>query len=114
MVPRKSEGSGGEQGNPAHALAFVESGDLRRTGISAIGDLPWGTHLCQFYQGKQELIDILVPYFRAGLESNEFCMWVTSEPLGSAHAKAVLASAARSGSDVTHMQNSLFLRPALK
>jgi PAS domain S-box-containing protein len=55
--------------------------ELRKTGIDVIGDVPWGTHFCQFYQTKQDLIDILVPYFKAGLESNEFCMWVTAEPL---------------------------------
>jgi hypothetical protein len=53
----------------------------RNSGISLIGDVPWGTHFCQFYQTKKDLIDILVPYFKAGLENNEFCMWVTSEPL---------------------------------
>jgi PAS domain S-box-containing protein len=79
-------------GNPAHARDPVEPGALRRTGISAIGDIPWGTHLCQFYEDKQDLIDILVPYFKAGLEINEFCMWVTSEPLRSAEAKASLAA----------------------
>jgi PAS domain S-box-containing protein len=54
---------------------------LRKSGIDVIGGIPWGTHFCQFYQTKQDLIDILVPYFKAGLEGNEFCMWVTSEPL---------------------------------
>lgn len=56
--------------------------DPRKSGIEIIGTVPWGTHFCQFYQTKQDLIDILVPYFTAGLESNEFCMWVTAEPLG--------------------------------
>jgi PAS domain S-box-containing protein len=27
------------------------------------------------------LTDILVPYFKAGLENNEFCLWITSQPL---------------------------------
>lgn len=57
------------------------STELRKTGIEIIGDVPWGTHLCEFYKNKEELIDILVPYFKAGLENNEFCMWITSEPL---------------------------------
>ena len=57
-------------------------GVLRRSGVDIIGDVPWGTHFCQFYQTKEDLTDILVPYFKAGLENNEFCMWVTSEPLG--------------------------------
>lgn len=63
---------------------------FRKTGIDIIGDAPWGTHLCQFYQTKKDLIDILVPYFKAGLENNEFCMWITSEPLKVEDAKAAL------------------------
>jgi PAS domain S-box-containing protein len=70
----------------------VESGEVRHTGITTIGDVPWGTHFCQFYQDKQDLIDILVPFFKAGLKNNEFCMWVTSEPLRAAEAKAALAA----------------------
>jgi PAS domain S-box-containing protein len=55
--------------------------ETRNSGIDIIGNVPWGTHFCQFYKTKQDLIDILVPYFKAGLENNEFCMWVTSRPL---------------------------------
>jgi hypothetical protein len=51
----------------------------RNSGIALIGDLPWGSHFCQFYQTKKDLFDVLVPYFRAGLESNELCVWVTSD-----------------------------------
>ena len=50
-------------------------------GVTIIGEIPWGTHFCQFYQTKDDLIDILVPYFKTGLENNKFCMWITSEPL---------------------------------
>ncbi|MFC2069924.1 PAS domain S-box protein [Chloroflexota bacterium] len=67
----------------------------RKSGIDAVGNITWGTHLCQFYQTKDDLIDILVPYFKAGLENNEFCMWVTSEPLGVKEAKASLGKAVR-------------------
>jgi PAS domain S-box-containing protein len=66
---------------------------LRESGIEAVGKVPWGTHFCQFYQGSQDLIDVLVPYFKAGLHSNEFCMWVTSAPLEVAEAKASLEAA---------------------
>ncbi|MFH1890347.1 MAG: MEDS domain-containing protein [Candidatus Kuenenbacteria bacterium] len=55
--------------------------NFRKTGIDIIGDVPWGTHLCQFYKTKEDLVDILAPYFKAGLENNEFCIWVTSEAL---------------------------------
>ena len=67
--------------------------DKRKTGIDIIGDVPWGTHFCQFYQTKEDLIDILVPYFKAGLENNEFCMWVTSEPLNKKEAEEVMRKA---------------------
>jgi len=67
--------------------------ELRNSGIDVIGDVPWGTHFCQFYQTKKDLIDILVPYFKAGLESNEFCMWVTSEPLVVAEAEEAMRKA---------------------
>ena len=39
-------------------------GGLRKTGIEVIGDVPWGTHFCQFYETKQDLLDVLVPYFK--------------------------------------------------
>ena len=69
------------------------AGELRNSGIDVIGSVPWGTHFCQFYQTQQDLIDILVPYFKAGLENNEFCMWVTSEPLVVAEAQKAMRHA---------------------
>ncbi len=50
---------------------------LRKSGIDIIGDVPWGMHFCQFYQTKEDLMEIVIPYFKAGLENNEFCIWVT-------------------------------------
>ncbi|MBI4776208.1 MAG: MEDS domain-containing protein [Deltaproteobacteria bacterium] len=55
------------------------STEKRSSGIPLIGDLPWGSHFCQFYQTKQDLLDVLIPYFKAGLENNELCVWVTSD-----------------------------------
>jgi hypothetical protein len=57
--------------------------ELRNTGISVIGDVPWGTHFCYFYETTQDLLDTLVPFFMAGLKSKEFCLWIisVSEPL---------------------------------
>lgn len=53
--------------------------EKRESGIALVGDMPWGSHFCQFYTTKKDLFDILIPYFRAGLENNEFCVWVTSD-----------------------------------
>ena len=65
----------------------------RKSGIELIGDVPWGIHFCQFYKTKEDLIDILVPYFIAGLENNEFCMWITSEPIDIEEVKKALKKA---------------------
>ena len=54
---------------------------MRKSGIDIIGDVPWGTHICQFYHTKEDLMDTLVPYFKKGLENDEFCLWVISQPL---------------------------------
>ncbi len=51
----------------------------RDSGITFLGDLPWGSHFCQFFKTKKDLRDVIVPYFRAGLENNESCVWVTSD-----------------------------------
>ncbi len=74
-------------------------GQVRRTAIDVVGDVPWGTHFCQFYQIKEDLLDILVPYFRAGLKDNEFCMWVTSEPLNVEDAKKALKNKVKNSID---------------
>jgi PAS domain S-box-containing protein len=70
-----------------------QSTNLRTFGTDLVGVVPWGTHLCQFYESKQDLIDILVPYFAQGLQNNEFCMWVTSPPLEVQEAKKALHKA---------------------
>jgi signal transduction histidine kinase len=54
---------------------------LRNTGIGPAGYRPWGTHFCNFYATKTDLVEMLVPYFKAGLESKEFCVWVLSKPV---------------------------------
>ena len=52
----------------------------RKGGIDVLGDVPWGSHFCVFYETKQDLLDTLVPYFKAGLENNEYNLWVISKP----------------------------------
>jgi PAS domain S-box-containing protein len=66
---------------------------LRRSGIATVGDIPWGTHFCQFYENKADLLDVLVPYFKTGLEQNEFCIWVVFDPLDEQEARNALESA---------------------
>ena len=55
--------------------------EMRKSGMDVVGDMPWGTHFCLFYETKVDLLDTLISYCKAGLESEEFCLWVVAEPL---------------------------------
>lgn len=66
---------------------------MRPSGIPAVGDIPWGSHFCQFYAEREDLVDGLVPYFKAGLENNELCLWVASDPFRADDARTMLRSA---------------------
>jgi C4-dicarboxylate-specific signal transduction histidine kinase len=55
--------------------------EMRKTGLDVVGDMPWGTHFCLFYETKVDLLETLVSYCKAGLESREFCLWVVAAPV---------------------------------
>jgi C4-dicarboxylate-specific signal transduction histidine kinase len=59
----------------------VKDEALRQTGISVVGDVPWGTHFFLFHETAEDLIDACVPYIRAGLENRELCIWAIADPL---------------------------------
>ena len=63
------------------------------SGVAAIGPLPWGAHICHFYRSGQDLADTLVPYFKAGIENSEKCVWITREPLDAVAARQALERA---------------------
>jgi PAS domain S-box-containing protein len=73
---------------------------LRTTGIDVVGHRPWGTHFCHFYETTDDLLDTLVPYLRAGLESREFCLWVIADPLTEADARRALGHTLTSPGDI--------------
>jgi MEDS: MEthanogen/methylotroph, DcmR Sensory domain len=60
---------------------MTSTNEIRKSGISVVGDRPWGTHFCNPYENRGDLLDMLASSFKAGLEENEFCVWVVSEPL---------------------------------
>jgi len=55
--------------------------DVRKTGLDVVGDMSWGTHFCLFYEAKSDLLDTAVSYCKAGLENQEFCLWVVAAPV---------------------------------
>ncbi|MDE2182419.1 MAG: MEDS domain-containing protein [Alphaproteobacteria bacterium] len=60
---------------------------LRDTGISVVGRIPWGTHLCMFYETRQDAIDAVVSYMTPAAQANEYCIWVVPDSLGTKHAE---------------------------
>ena len=65
--------------------------EFQRSGIDAIGDMvAWGAHFCLFYETKEDLLDALISYCKCGLQNNEYCLWVVTEPLTIEEATAAL------------------------
>ncbi len=67
--------------------------EMRKSGVEVVGDMPWGTHFCLFYETKEDLLETLAAYCKAGLESQEFCLWVVAEPLKEEDARNALKRA---------------------
>jgi MEDS: MEthanogen/methylotroph, DcmR Sensory domain len=63
------------------------------TGLQTLGEVPWGSHVCQFFSNGSDLRDTLVPYFKAGLENNERCLLVAMEPFNAENARSALRAA---------------------
>src|SRR5579862_8683879 len=76
------------QGEVSEVTAMAT--EMRKTGVDVVGDMPWGTHFCLFYDTRDDLLDTLVSYCKVGLENQEFCLWVVAEPLTAEDAKLAL------------------------
>src|ERR1700686_2028648 len=62
----------------------------RRAIACVMGDMPWGAHICLFYETKEDLLDANAAYIKAGLDSNKYRAWPISEPISEDEAWAVL------------------------
>jgi len=71
----------------------VNTTETRKTGVDVVGDMPWGTHFCLFYETPADLLETAVSYCKAGLDGQEFCLWVVAEPLTVKDAKQALQRA---------------------
>jgi C4-dicarboxylate-specific signal transduction histidine kinase len=67
--------------------------EMRKTGVDVVGDIPWGTHFCLFYETQADLLETSVSYCKVGLENQEFCLWVVAEPLTGEDARHALKRA---------------------
>jgi len=90
-------------------------GHTTECGLPGVTTIPYGVHMCHFYETRAELAAALVPYFVTGLRKRERCLWVTAEPLDATAAAAELRRAglnvealARAGSLVIRDAASFF------
>lgn len=75
---------------PRDSVPAMTLESLTPSGIPGLGAIAWGSHCCNFYDSADDLPELLVPFFKAGLDANESCIWVTSEPFGVESARAAL------------------------
>src|SRR5688572_9682900 len=59
-------------------------------GLVNLFRFPTNTHICHFYRTKEDLLDVMVPFFSQGLARNEFCLWGVTSPLSVEIATAAL------------------------
>jgi DNA-binding CsgD family transcriptional regulator len=74
--------------------------NLRPSGIPFVQTLSWGMHVCVFYSSPQDLLKLLVPYFKAGLTHQEYCVWVTSNDLQITTARKAMHQALRKSNSI--------------
>src|SRR4030081_3386151 len=71
----------------------MDRSQSRDSHVGVEDQLRHGDHVCQFYHSAEDLSEVLIPYFKAGLERNESCLWVTSSPYGRDRALSELRTA---------------------
>jgi hypothetical protein len=74
---------------PSSALNIPEDD---RPGNVAAG-FPFNRHICHFYEDKDDLLKLLIPFFVEGLVAGEFCLWGVASPLTVESAGAALDGA---------------------
>jgi len=71
----------------------MKNTNSRQLGLEVIKEVPWGTHLCFFYDSINDYFDIIKPYIKTGLENNEFCVWIIPKDLEKEKAFEILQTA---------------------
>ena len=78
----------------AEVLVYLVSRGLIAVPSAEIAELAleWGDRVCHVYRSDDDLVGLVVPYFRRGLQDAERCIWLVRGPSDKArHAIAALA-----------------------
>lgn len=62
------------------------------SGLRTAPHLAWGSHLAHVFASGDEVRDVMVPFFEAGLANNERCFWLTGKAFNADDARAALRS----------------------
>src|SRR6185437_13798492 len=63
------------------------------SGLATLPHLQWVSHLAHVFSSGEDLRDVLVPFFRAGLENNESCFCLTGQAFNAEAARSALRAA---------------------
>ncbi len=62
---------------------------------AVLADVRDGSHFCAFYESKDDLIDLVLPFFAGGASRNELCVWIMPDSVNAQnaafHARLALA-----------------------
>ena len=92
-------GNWSEAGGPAFAVGVPAFGDAKVRGRAEedrhcrCGRRPMGDASLPFSPDQQDLLEVLISYFRAGLDNDEFCLWVVTDPLNVEEARDAVCRA---------------------
>ena len=76
-----------------------------REDFDLVNDIAPGKHFYQFYKSPGDLLQIIVPYFEAGVRKNNFCFWALPPFLTVEKAKEALARSIPNIDDLIQMGN---------
>jgi len=75
--------------------------NMRTTGILPLTRLPWGAHICLFYETDQDLIDATASFMEAGLVGNEYALWMLPDEISRDAADVALRTTIAGFNDYT-------------
>ena len=68
-------------------------GLMQENDFKPFADITWGSHLCIFYETMEDVLDVVVPFLKEGLEKGDSCLWIVPAVLTEAEAHEALRGA---------------------
>src|SRR5690348_5818043 len=75
--------------------AVIDTPPASAESVRKVIHLAQKSHICHFYANRRDMVEILVPFFKEGLEKGDFCLWGAALPLPPEQAREALGKAVR-------------------